>query len=70
MISVGGHGIEPWTSFLSGMRSTTELPAQIVNSTGDLILISKQLGAPAPKASLSLAVARDQECVLPLNYPP
>ncbi len=24
---VGGHGIEPWTSFLSGKRSTTELPA-------------------------------------------
>ena len=28
---VGAHGIEPWTSFLSGMRSTTEPRALILN---------------------------------------
>ncbi len=30
-LRVGRHGIEPWTSFLSGTRSTTEPPALICN---------------------------------------
>lgn len=38
---VGAHGIEPWTSFLSGMRSTTELRTQI--ALGKTFDISVQL---------------------------
>ena len=39
IISVGAHRIELWTSFLSGKRSTTELRAQNINLSNDIVTV-------------------------------